>query len=259
MAHDMQSHQVLSTEQLVRVLRLLRGVDSVELKLSVADADRRSAVAVLEMDPLDAQIRQVTFFDTPDLALDRQGVVMRVRRVQGKPGDSVVKLRPVVPDDIPAELRRSADFGVELDAMPGGYTCSGAMKTSRDDAVIKDVMEGRLPAHKAFSKAQRALFAQYAPSGVELDDLSALGPITVVKLRLRPEAFGRRLVAELWHYPDGSRILELSTRCDPTEAFQVAAEARGFLADRGIDLTAPQQMKTRTALEHFAALLRDGR
>ena len=49
------------------------------------------------MDPLEAQIRQVFFFDTPDLALDKQGVVVRARRIQGKGDDSAVKLRPVVP------------------------------------------------------------------------------------------------------------------------------------------------------------------
>jgi len=35
------------------------------------------------MDPLDAQIRQVFSFDTPDLALNAKGVVVRERRVQG--------------------------------------------------------------------------------------------------------------------------------------------------------------------------------
>ena len=66
------------------------------------------------MDPLDAQIRQVFFFDTPDLALNEQGVVVRARRVQGKRGDCVVKLRPVVPEEMPkapapvAQLQRRA-------------------------------------------------------------------------------------------------------------------------------------------------------
>jgi hypothetical protein len=59
-------------------------------------------------------------------------------------------------------------------------------------------------------------------------------------------------VAELWLYPDGSRILELSTKCKPTEAFQVAAEARAFLTRRGVDLGGEQQTKTKTALEFFA-------
>ena len=49
----------LSTEQIAEVLGLLKGSDSVELKLSVPDTNRRSAVASLGIDALDAQIRQV--------------------------------------------------------------------------------------------------------------------------------------------------------------------------------------------------------
>ena len=60
------------------------------------------------------------------------------------------------------------------------------------------------------------------------------------------------MVAELWLYPDGSRILELSTKCAPAEAFDVAARTRVFLEGRGIDLTGAQQTKTRTALEYFS-------
>jgi hypothetical protein len=41
------------------------------------------------------------------------------------------------------------------------------------------------------------------------------------------------MVVELWLYPDGTRILELSTKCAPSEAFQVAAE-NAFLAERDI-------------------------
>jgi len=85
-----------------------------------------------------------------------------------------------------------------------------------------------------------------------------LGPIFVLKLRFTPEEFGRRLVAEMWFYPDGSRILELSTRAATTEAFQVAAEARAFLTANGVDLSGEQQTKTRKALEYFAKSLKEG-
>jgi hypothetical protein len=46
------------------------------------------------------------FFDTPDLALDKAGVVVRARRIQGRVGDSVVKLRPLVPDQVSKDVRR---------------------------------------------------------------------------------------------------------------------------------------------------------
>jgi hypothetical protein len=242
----------LTHEQIAEMLGLLKDSDSVELKLTVPEHDQRSAVLALGMDPLEAQIRQVFFFDTPDLALDKQGVVVRARRIQGKGDDSVVKLRPVVPSELPAELRALKDFRVEVDALPGGFVCSGTLKRPLEAGEVKKVVTGERPLRKLYSKAQRAYFAEHVKD-VELDDLSILGPIFVLKDRVTPEELGRRLVAEMWIYPDGSRILELSTRAETNVAFQVAAEARAFLAGKGIDLSGEQQTKTKKALEYFAS------
>ena len=83
----------LTNEQLVEMLGLIKGADSVELKLTVPETDHRSAIGALDIDPLDAQVRQVVFFDTPDLTLNEHGIVVRARRIQGKGDDSTVKLR----------------------------------------------------------------------------------------------------------------------------------------------------------------------
>lgn len=242
----------LSNEQVAQALSLMKGSDSVELKLTVAEEQQRSTALALGMDPLQAQIRVVVFFDTPDLALDAAGVVVRARRIQGKGDDSIVKLRPVVPGELPARLRRSANFRVEVDALPGGFVCSGTMKALGRPTEVRSVLAGERPIRKLFSKEQRSFYAEHAPEGIGLDDLSILGPLLVLKLRFSPEELARRLVAEMWLYPDGSRILELSTRCETGEAFQVAAELRAFLSARGVDLSGEQATKTRTALRFFA-------
>ena len=248
----------LSGEQLSEMLALVKESDSVELKLTVPEPHHSSTVVGLGMDPLDAQIRQVFFFDTPELALDKQGVVVRARRIQGKGDDSVVKLRPVVPADLPAGLRKSPDFRVEVDALPGGFVCSGALKQQLGKRDVRPVVMGERPLRKLFSKEQKAFFAEHVQDGTTLDDLSVLGPIFVLKLRFTPEDFGRRLVAEMWFYPDGSRVLELSTRAATSEAFQVAAESRAFLTTNGVDLSGEQETKTRKALEYFAKALKEG-
>ena len=242
----------LTDEQQAEFLELAKDSDSVELKLTVAEAQHASTVAALGMDALDAQIRQVFFFDTPDLALDKAGVVVRARRIQGKGDDSAVKLRPVVPTELSAELRDSPSFRVEVDALPGGFVCSGALKRPLRPTAVRSTLAGERPLRKLFSKEQRAFYAAHAPEGIGLDDLAVLGPIFVLKLRLDPEELGRRLVAEMWLYPDGSRVLELSTRCATNEAFQVAAESRAFLTKTGVDLSGEQQTKTRKALRYFA-------
>jgi hypothetical protein len=126
------------------------------------------------------------------------------------------------------------------------------MKATAAAADVTAATKGVRPVRKLFSKEQRRFFADYGPEGIRLDDLSVLGPLLVLKLRFTPEELGRRLVAELWLYPDGSRILELSTRALTTEAFQVAAELRVFLAGRGVDLSGDQETKTRKALGYFA-------
>ena len=239
-------------EDLRELIGLLEGADTVELKLTVPDAGHRSAVVALEMDPLEAQLRQVFFFDTKDLLLNQHGVIARARRIQGRDGDSVVKLRPVVPGELPSGLRKLPGFGVEVDALPGGFVCSGRLKEPVPPAKVKDVVGGKRPVRSLFTKQQRAFFAEHAPEGVGFDDLSIMGPITVLKLKFSPTGYGRRLVAELWNYPDGSRILELSTKCMPTEAFDVAAKTKGFLEGRGISLSGEQQTKTKTALEFFS-------
>jgi hypothetical protein len=244
----------LSEDELLRVVELAGGSDSIELKLTVPPSTRRAVGAALGADPLDGQIRQVYFFDTPDLTLAKAGLVVRARRVQGKGDDSVVKLRPVVPHELPKKLWDAAGFGVEVDAMPGGYVCSASMKSAAQGDVRQTLSEAG-PLRNLFSEEQRAFYADYAPDGIGLDDLSVLGPILVLKLKFTPEDLRRRLVAELWLYPDNSRILELSTKCAPAESFQVATEVRVFLMERGVDLSGEQETKTKKALEFFSEQL----
>ena len=249
----------LTDAQLEQMLALTSHADSVELKLTVVDSEIRPAVSGLGMDPLLAQIRQVFFFDTPDLRLNQAGVVVRARRVQGRGDDTVVKLRPIVPDQLHPSVRNAKTMVVEVDAMPGGYVCSASFKGALGPGTaVKDVAAGERPIRKLYSKEQRAFYAAHAPEGLALDHLSVLGPINVVKLKFTPKGLKRRLVAELWLYPDGERILELSTKCTPGETFQVAAETRAYLADRGVDLYSEQHTKTKTALDFFAKNLQAG-
>ena len=242
----------LSDEQLRDMLSLAGASDSVELKLTIPESQQRSAVEALDMDPLQAQLRQVYFFDTPDLKLFEAGVVARARRVQKKGDDSVVKLRPVVPAELPGQFRESQNMVVEVDAMPGGYVCSASMKRALGMTEVREAAKRERKVRKLFSKEQRAFYTEHAPEGIEFDHLEILGPINVLKLKFAPRGYDRRMVAELWLYPDYSRILELSTKCLPSETFDVAAHARAFLTGLGIDLSGEQQTKTRTALEFFS-------
>jgi hypothetical protein len=248
----------LTDEELRDMMQLVKGADSVELKLTVPAHAHRATIQGLPMDPVEAQPRQVFFFETPDLALSRAGVVVRARRIQGGRGDTVIKLRPVDPSQLPADLRRQADFNVEVDALPGGYVCSASFKGRATGAEVRDAVRGKLPIRRLFSKTQRAFYQQHAPEGLDLDSLIPLGPTFLLKTKFGiPSGFDgkgpeRLLVAEVWFYPDGSRILELSTKCTPSETFTAGAETRAYLISQGVSLAGEQQTKTKTALEFYA-------
>jgi hypothetical protein len=241
----------LSDQQVGELLPLLELADTAELKVTIAPDRQRDALAALKLDPIEAQVRQVFFFDTPDLRLDRHGVVVRARRTAGRPDDTVVKLRPLDPKGVSRKLRKQEGFGIEVDAMPGGFVCSGSLKGEAVADVRTTVRDGG-PLRKVFTKPQRALLEERAPEGVGWDDLVPLGPVFVLKLRSVPRIVERKLVAELWLYPDDSRILELSAKTAPSEAFELAARLRAYLSDCGIDTAGPQETKTRRALSLLA-------
>jgi hypothetical protein len=251
--------QRLVNDEVIELRRLVQGSDSIELKLTVPERAQRATNVALGFDPMAAQIRQVFFFDTPDLELNAAGVVVRARRIQGREHDAVVKLRPVVPAELPAALRADPAFVVEVDALPGGYVCSGALKSPLATDAIQSALRGDRPLRKLFSKSQRAFYEAHAPAGIAIDDLAVLGPIFVLKVKTNPAELGRKLVGEMWLYPDGSRVVELSTKCLPGEGLDTAIAVREYLDSKGLDLDGEQQTKTKTALEFFSRELQAAR
>jgi hypothetical protein len=244
----------LSPEDMRKVLDLAKDSKSIELKLSVPVEGHRAAVASVGLDPVEAQPRQVYFFDTPDHALNRAGLIIRARRRQGGRADTVVKLRPVDPAKVDAELKRSDAFKVELDAMPDGFfVCSASYKGVATGQEVLDVADGTKPLRSLFSKEQCAFYDAHAPAGIDMNSLLAQGPIFLLKAKHRPKSFRRDITVEMWLWNDGKHILEISTKCEPAEAFQVGTEFKAYLMDHGIDLGAPQETKTKTAMEKLKA------
>jgi len=245
-------------EEAIRIIKALKGWGSIEIKVVVPVETHRPTIESIGLDPVEAQPRQAYFFDTPDFALNKAGVVVRARRIQGGGADTVVKLRPVDPAAISPELRRSASFKVELDAMPGGLVCSGSLKGTCTGEDVLAATSGAAPLSSLFSKEQLAFFGKHAPKGVTMESLVVLGPTYLLKAKHNPKSFGRRIVVEMWLYPDGSRILEISTKCLPEEAFQTAVEFKAYLANCGINLAMTDATKTKSAMEYFRQRMTSG-
>ena len=247
--------RALTSEEVATVLELGKGSHSIELKLFVPAKGHSATIKGLKLDPVEAQPRQAFFFDTPSLDLYKAGIVVRARRIQGGRADTVIKLRPVDPAGIDARLQRSASLKIEVDVMMGGFVCSASLKGACTGQEVLDTAAGDASLSSLFSKEQRDFFDAHAPAGITLDSLAILGPTFLLRSKYQPKSFNRPITVEMWLYPDGSRILEISTKSLPEEAFQVAAEFKNYLARRGISSGASQGTKTKTALEYFSSRL----
>jgi hypothetical protein len=242
----------LSDEDLRQMLALVRGADSVELKLTIHESARADAARALGVDPLDSQIRQVFFFDTPELALNAAGVVVRARRRQDEEGDTVVKLARSSRITCPRTCAPWRPSTSRWTRCRGGSCARRRSRVRRTTRAIREAASGDLPIRKLFTKEQRAFYEAHAPDGIELDTLSDPGPDPDHQGEghtggLRPQA-GRRALDVSRRVADRRAV----DQGEPDEAFQVAAEARAFLLSLGVDLTGEQQTKTKTALEFFA-------
>ncbi len=236
----------------LKPLKLDDSIDSVELKLTVPHGEGRATARALGIDLLDVQLRQIYFFDTPDLALYEKGIVLRARRIQKDDHDCVVKLRPVIPGQIDPRWRQSDGMVIEVDVVGGKPIYSASLKAVRRPSQIEEVLEGKLPLPKLFRKEQRAFLSEHAPTNIPWDRLVPLGPINVGKLKTTPNGLGYPTVVEVWYYPDGSNILELSVKVKPKRVEQARQEGRAFIESIGLKLGGEQQTKTRKALLFFA-------
>jgi len=149
----------------------------------------------------------------------------------------------------------AAMTGVVYDEDRGLLNLCSLVAVHDDNAEWMRTLIGTAALHSLFSKEQRDFYAAHAPAGIPMDSLVTLGPLFLLRAKHQPKDFGRRIVVEMWLYPDGSRILEISTKCQPGEAFQAGAEFKAYLAACGIVLTGKQQAKTKSALEFFGKRL----
>ena len=195
-------------------------------KLTVPEEYGRSAAVALGVDPLDAQVRQIFFFDTTLPSTPPGWSCARGAWRRGPtPWSSCGRSYPAScrPSCAGRRASRSSWTRCRAGSSARPRSRAGPTPTSARSR------PGTGGSSRLFSKEQRRFYREHAPEGIALDDLTTLGPVMVLKLRYTPKGFAHPLTVELWTYPDGTRILELSTKTTPPEALQTVAEARAFL------------------------------
>jgi len=236
----------------------IEGADRVEIKITVTKNDEQRAYEALEVGKRDAARREIYFFDTPKLTLNKAGVVIRARAKEDDDHDSVIKIRPVDPDKVEDEWRDEDGFKIEADTVGDKVVVSASFKNKQKKNAIGKVAKGEDPISELFSKKQKAFLAEFYDGPVGLDDLAILGPVKTLRADIERAGLAYELTAEYWTLPDDSHLLEVSIKCPPEEAVVAREVFEAFLAGHGLDPNGAQATKTNLALTSLVEQLKQG-
>ena len=236
----------------------IAGSNKVEIKITVAPNDEARAYESLEIGRRDAVRRDIYFFDSPDLALFKDGVILRARAIENDDHDSVVKLRPVDPETVGDDWKATDGFKLEADAVGDNVVISASLKVKQKKSAIEKVANGKLDMSELFSKRQKQFLAEFYDGPVEREDIVILGPVKTLRADVERPGMAYKITAEYWTLHDDSHLLEISIKCPPEEAVVAREVFEAFLAGHGLDPNGAQATKTKLALTSLAAQLKQG-
>jgi hypothetical protein len=189
-------------------------------------------------------VGQVYLFDTEDLDLMKQGVILRVR--QGRANDLTAKIRWSGNKEVDTSKLRQ-HFPCELDRTGDGediaFSVGRKYKPHQVPEMGTDIAN-------ALSRPQTRLL-QEAGVSIDWSRVKRLANIKLTKWESDAAPSFRKLALELWESPGGN-ILELSTRVAPGEGASKYAELRSFIHQKDLPLSASQGTKTSMVLENLA-------
>ena len=212
-----------------------------EIKLLLSPPTIQTVIASLGFEKGETRDR-VYFFDTDDLNLLMQGVIVRVR--QGGDNDLTVKVR--VPEDNKQvdTSRLREQFQCEIDRTGAGenvsYSVGRKYKPRQIPKIGADIFS-------VLSPPQRRLL-QEARVSIDWSQVRRISNINSTKWETTAQSPFRKLTLELWEWPAGN-ILELSTKVGPDEVQSKSVELQRLVNRKSLPLSASQGTKTRTVLE----------
>ena len=210
-----------------------------EIKLLLLPSTVKSVIASMSFGK--QMTSRIYFFDTDNLRLLSQGVIVRVR--QGAKNDLTVKVRLPEGSNQLESSKLGEQFGCEIDRTEAGANTSYSVGQSYKDRRVPEAGEDIL---SALSSRQRELLrkAHASINWSRVTKVSDIRSTTWVTPRESP--FGK-LTLEYWEFPGGS-ILELSTRSAASEWELKSAELHRIAKSKGLSLSANQDTKTNIVL-----------
>ena len=178
--------------QLTTTAEESHGVDKIEIKFVVKEADVAKAIEALGLENATAEKKTVYFFDTKDLSLFKQArtrVILRARTTAGERDREItVKLRSEGALEIEDEWLQKRRNGEKLDSkrekdqvVTKPVVHSYSLDDEEDSEEIHQAIQERRSVKKIFSGNQEDLVEAKTTPKLDWDTLQALGPIKVLK------------------------------------------------------------------------------
>jgi hypothetical protein len=190
-------------------------------------------------------VGEIYLFDTEDLDLMKQGVILRVR--QGQNNDLTVKIRWPADDKEVDRSKLRQHFPCEMDRTGAGEDISYSVGRKYKPRRVPETGE-EIP--RILSAQQETLLHE---AGVTIDwsQVKRLAHIKLTKWESATDRSFGKLTLELWESPGGN-ILELSTKVAPGAGASKYAELQRLLGQKGLPLSKSQGTKTSMVLEDLA-------
>lgn len=234
------------------------GMDAVEIKVTIRPDQELRAERAMRVNEDTADVRMIYFYDTENLDLFNSGTVLRARLVKGDDDDSTVKFRPAPEAGQLAEWQETEGFKLEADCVGDKVVCSASLTHVQKRDEIDEVADGKRSIEKLFSPDQERFLVQFTKQPADFGKLCVMGPIRVLRWKLTHKGFPHELTVEEWRLPDGDDLVEVSIKVAPDEAAAARKAFEQHLTDLKLDPKGAQETKTRTALEYFAKICREG-
>jgi hypothetical protein len=222
--------------------------DSVELKAHLTPPAGAAAEALTGRRAPTWSVRQTYLLDTEVLDLLRAGVEIRLRRRARGRFDLAVSVHRAGTARGRAVPRGAR---VEYDVVPGGVWQDIEVRREIDASLAAAVIAGSAKARDLLSGTQCAWACGGGSETVDdarLSELKVHGPLVVRRVKVTAAAGLRRADLEHFRFPSGRELVELSTRCEPSEVAVTVAGFEELLAGRDV-VVAPQYC-TKTSVWH---------
>lgn len=186
-----------------------------EIKLLLSDSSHEDFLSWIKNQKSVFEQKHIFFFDTKDLILFKNGITLRVRRMQDETFDSTVKVRSQTLENLPEISKKGfKNLSCEIEVIEGTQLKECDL-TRREKKILPSIDSKN--ANSFFNKDQTK-FTKYFFKDLKWNDLKYWGRIISNKWEISEGT--KNLACELWTLPNSKRLIECSVKA-PIENIEI--------------------------------------